>query len=165
MRVAGIFRAARLGGPREVMTMSVQKSFQQTATIQRILVYAGLLFAAAALAAPGSHLVADASTPLLGVSGTLDGFGVPAFSGQVVAFSAKRGTVRGIYADFFDGYPEVHKLVEVNDPTPEGDTYFQLWDPAAEPSSGQVVAFPARTFSAINGYGYGLYRSLGSSAG
>src|SRR5262249_26230201 len=95
----------------------------------------------------------------------LDGFGVPAFSGQVVAFSAKRGTVRGIYADFFDGYPEVHKLVEVNDPTPEGDTYFQLWDPAAEPSSGQVVAFPSRTFSAINGYGYGLYRSLGSSAG
>jgi hypothetical protein len=119
-----------------------------------------LLFAAAAPAAPGSHLVADTTTPVFSVSGTLDDFGLPGFNGEVVSFSAKRGTVRGIYADYFFGYPEVHKLVEVNDLTPDGDTYSVLAEPAAEGSGGQAVAFSAQT-----SHGYGIYWSLGSSAG
>jgi hypothetical protein len=89
----------------------VRRSFQLL--VQLILVNVCLLFAAAASAAPGSHLVADTTTPVFGLSGTLDEFGVPGFNGDVVSFSAKRGSVGGIYVHYFDGLPEVRKLVEL----------------------------------------------------
>src|SRR5262249_53914589 len=101
-----------------------------------------LWVAGAATAAPGSHLVADPRTAIAGLSGTLSDFGLPAFNGQVVAFSAKRGTMAGIYAGYFSGSPEVHKVVELSDPTPDGNTYIGIAGPAAASASGgQAVAF------------------------
>src|SRR5215471_20845871 len=137
----------------------VRKSFQQLTRVQPIFVYVYLLFSAAVSAAPGSHLVADTTTPVFGLSGTLDEFGVPGFNGDVVSFSAKRGGVRGIYVDYFDGFPEVRKLAELTDRTPDGDTYLTLAEPAAQ-GNGQAVAFSAQTSS-----GYGTFWSTGSSVG
>jgi len=148
---------------RGVAAMALQKhvrrSFQQLTRVQPIVVYVYLLFSAAVSAAPGSHLVADTTTPVFGLSGTLDEFGVPGFNGDVVSFSAKRGGVRGIYVDYFDGFPEVRKLAELTDRTPDGDTYLTLAEPAAQ-GNGQAVAFSAQTSS-----GYGTFWSTGSSVG
>ena len=43
-----------------------------------------------------SHLVADTSTPIRGMTGTLHQFGIPAFNGRLVTFSATRGETGGV---------------------------------------------------------------------
>jgi hypothetical protein len=130
---------------RRRVSISARRSALRPARF-RLAAVTALLSAAAAAAAPGSHLVADTTTPVLGLSGTLDNFGIPMFSGDVVAFTARRGTVGGIYADYFSGTPEVHKLVEVGDATPGGGTYTELFQPGGT-SGDQPVAFLAAVTS------------------
>jgi hypothetical protein len=120
-----------------------------------------LLVCGTAAASPNSHLVADTSTPIHGLNGTLDQFGVPAFNGAVVAFTAHRGTVGGVYADDFSGTPEVQKLAEVNDATPDGKTFNQLYNPATEGSGGPSVAFLAATCCSSPLYSLYDYSGLG----
>jgi hypothetical protein len=103
------------------------------------------LVCASTEALASSHLVADTSTPIRGMTGTLHQFGIPAFNGRLVTFSADRGAVGGVYADAFDGVPEVQKLVEVNDPTPDGKTFGQLFPPALDGSGGPAIAIFAQT--------------------